>query len=383
LNTITRTFIALGGAMLIMAALVLSLVANEAQSAPPGNVDVVAIDLDATGNAPQALGATDGCRDGLTVGQIFDIDVVVKGVNVADGISGIGANIVYDEAIMKVNARGAGPVHMFMQAAPTGSFFDAFSDAVPDTDGDYRHDAAEIGGTAESGDGVIIRLTIEVVGAGVSTLDLTDSVEADGNPNVLDFTNGGAPLVPLQVGDAEIHSDASTCAAATPSPTPGPTASPQPTEIPTNSPIPSPTPTGAATATPTKAPTATTCNTTLTAAAAVGAKTITVTSAIGCAAGDTIRIGTGAAQEDAKIASVSGTTITLVAGLTKAHASGETVVEVTASAGGATPGSQPATGAGSSGGTSSVLLIALAAAGVALLAVAGGSLAAARSRRED
>lgn len=382
MNTTARTFIALGGAVLIMSALVLSLVANEAQSAPPGNVDVVAIDLDTTGNAPQTLGTTDGCRDGLTVGQTFDIDVVVKGVNVADGISGIAANIVYDEAIMKVNARGVGADHMFMQAPPTGSYFDAFSDALPDTDGDYRHDAAEIGGTAESGDGVIIRLTVEIVGAGVSTLDLTDSVEVDGNPNVLDFTNGGAPLVPLQVGDAEIHSDTSTCAAATASPTPGPTASPEPTEIPTNTPIPSPTPTGAATATPTKAPT--TCNTTLTAAAAVGAKTITVASASGCAAGDTIRIGTGSAQEDAKIASVSGTTITLVAGLTKAHASGETVVEVTAtSGGGSTPGAQPATGAGSSGGTSSVLLIALAAAGVALLAVAGGSLALARSRREE
>jgi hypothetical protein len=201
---------------------------------------------------------------------------------------------------------------MFFQALPKGSYFDTLSEPLPDTDGDYRHDAAELAGTPESGDGIIGRFTIEILSAGVTTIDLTDNAEADGTPNVLDFTQGGAPLVALQVGDAEIHSDASTCAAATASPTPGPTLSPEPTLVPTASPNNTPTPTPVPTPTKTPAP-ASTCSTTLSAAAAVGATTITVTSATGCSAGDTLRIGSGSAQEDVKIASISGTTITLVA----------------------------------------------------------------------
>jgi hypothetical protein len=385
LNTITRGIIALSGAALVVTALALALVNDNAQAADPGNLDVVAIDLDATGNQPQTLGTTEGCRDGLSDGNTFDIDVVVKGINAADGVSGIGANITYDPAVLQINARGAAAVHMFMQAAPLGTYFDAFSDSLPDTDGDYRHDAAEIGGTAESGDGVLMRLTVEIVGAGNTVLDLTDNVESDGNPNVLAFN--GNPIIPLQVGDAQIYADGSTtCGAATPSPTPGPTVSPDPTQAPTDTPIPTPTPTIPVTPTPTRAPSGggTTCNTTLTAAAAVGATTISVASAAGCTAGDTIRIGSGSGSEDVKIASVSGNTITLVAGLKKAQVAGATVVEVTTTGGGgSTPGSQPATGAGSDGGVSTVLLLVIGAAGVALLAVAGGSLAVARARREE
>lgn len=383
MNTLSRGIVALSGAALIIAALALTLAGDSAQAAAPGNIDVVAVDLNTTGNTASSIGTVEGCREGLTVGQIFDIDVYVIGVNVADGISGASFNLVYDPAVMRINARDSGANMMYRQAVavPPGAYFDAFSDPMPDTDGDYRHDAAEIGGAAESGDGVIGRFTVEILSAGVSTIDLTDNIEFD-DPNVLRFGDG-APLVPLQVGDAEIHSDASTCAAATPSPTPGPTLSPAPTLVPTASPNPSPTPTPVPTPTKTPAPASTTCNTTLSAAAAVGATTITVKSSSGCSAGDTLRIGSGSSQEDVKIASISGATITLVGPLTKAHAEGETVVEVTAAAGGATPKTQPATGAGSVGGVSTVLLIAMSAAGVALLATAGGSLALARSRREE
>jgi hypothetical protein len=124
------------------------------------------------------------------------------------------------------------------------------------------------------------------------------------------------------------------------------------------------------------------------AAAAVGATTIAVLNPAGCNAGDTIRIGSGSTQEDAKIASISGNIITLVAPLTKAHAQGETVVEVAATGGGgattaATPKAQPATGGGSDGGVNTVLLVVLTLGGIALLAVAGGSLVMARMRHED
>jgi hypothetical protein len=100
LNTIVRGIVALSGATLIVTALALALVADEAQGADPGNVDVVAVDLDTTGNTASSIGTVEGCREGLTVGQIFDIDVYVTGVNVADGISGAGFNLVFNPAVM-------------------------------------------------------------------------------------------------------------------------------------------------------------------------------------------------------------------------------------------------------------------------------------------
>jgi hypothetical protein len=383
MSTAVRSSAALLGAALVLAALVLALAGGTAQGAPPDHIDVVAIDLDSTGNTASSIGTVEGCRDGLTVGNTFDIDVFVQGVNAGDGISGASFDILYNPAVLRINARDSGANIMFNQAAPTGSYLDTFSDPLPDSDGDYRHEATEIGGTGESGDGVVARLTVEIVGAGVSTLDLTDVIEGDNMPNVLEFVQLGNPLTALLVGDAEVHSDATSCAAVTASPTPGPTATPEPTQAATDTPPPTGTPiptTPPATPRPT-------CNTTLTADVAVGATTITVANPIGCTAGKTIRIGTGSAQEDAKISSVSGNTITLVAAVTKAHAAGQTVVEVAAAtqAPGGTPGTTPkaapSTGDdSSSGGVSTTMLVLAGLLGVALLAAGGGSLVLARKK---
>jgi phage tail sheath protein FI len=66
-------------------------------------------------------------------------------------------------------------------------------------------------------------------------------------------------------------------------------------------------------------------STTLSAAEASGSTTISVTSATGFAVGGTITIAQGATTENATITAVSGTTITLGAGLANAYPSGTTV----------------------------------------------------------
>ena len=71
--------------------------------------------------------------------------------------------------------------------------------------------------------------------------------------------------------------------------------------------------------------TTTTPNTTLSAAAAVGATSITVTSATGFSIGETITIGTAPAQETAVITNIVSTTFTLSVGLEQDHASGDAV----------------------------------------------------------
>ncbi len=389
MNTLNRGLMAFTGMALIALAVLIAVGLNTAK-ATPGQVDLVAIDLDSTGNSPTAVGTIEGCRNDLVDGNTFTLDVIVNAIDPADGVNGVSFNLIFNPAVLQVNSRAVASDVIFMQDAPPGTYFE-ISDPLPGTTGDYRHEATELGGpgTFEDGPGVIARFVMEVVGSGVSDLIFEDEFEMDDQPNILDQNSNPLPIV--QFSNAQVRSDGSACGGPTDTPTPIPTPSPSPTQIPTSSPIPTPTPTGAATPTRTAGPggtSGTTCNTTLSAAAAAGATTITVANAAGCAAGDTIRIGSGAAQEDVKIASVSGTTITLVSPLTKAHAAGETVVEVSTTGGtgsttAATPRTQPATGGGSGNGLSAVLLVAMSLAGVALLAVAGGSLYLARSKRPE
>ena len=380
MSTVTKGLIGLSAMLLAVLAVGFWLGADSA-SATPGTVNIVAIDGDISGNTPTSIGAIDGCIDGLSLNDTPTIDVVVDSIDPADGISGASFDVVYDNTKIQINSRSAESAVLFFQATPLGSYFDAFSDSLPDTDGDYRHESAEIGGTAESGPGVVARFVIQIVATGVTSIALDDLIGGDGEPNIASFA--AANLDVLQVpGGLELHSDGSTCGAATPTPTAPPTQTPEPTEIPTDTPIPTGIP---LTATPTPTPKPT-CNTTLAANVAVGATTITVVSANGCAAGDTIRIGSGASQEDVKISSVSGTTITLVAGVKKAHNSGETVVEVASAAASptTTPRTAPSTGDGSGGnGVGSTLLILAAIFGVILALTAGGSLLLARTERKE
>ena len=106
-------------------------------------------------------------------------------------------------------------------------------------------------------------------------------------------------------------------------------------------------------------------------------------SATGCDVGDTVKVGGTTDSENVKISAVAGNNLTFTTPLTKAHASGSAVVEVTsAPSATATPAKLPQTGAAGGGSDSITVLFALAL-GAILLAAAGGSVLAARARRED
>jgi hypothetical protein len=375
----------LAGGSVLAIALVLALAGRENAQAVPGQIDLVAIDLNTAGNGPTAIGTIEGCRDDLATNATFDLDIVIDDND--DGINGISFNLLFDPAVLRIDARSGPTPILFMQDTPVGTYFE-LGDTPPITDGDFRHEAVELGGpgTFETGPGVMARFTATVVGPGVSTLILDDLIQQDGQPNIIGSDSSPIPIV--QFSQAEILNDGSSCPSPTPSPTPIPTPTPVPSEAATDTPIPTPSPSGSPTPTLTARPSSTTCNTELASAAAAGSTTITVENATGCTAGDTIRIGSGSSQEDVKIASVSGSTITLVAVLANSHSAGETVVEVSSGGTGGgttgpTPQSGPATGGGSGDGPRTVLLVVMTLAGILLLSVAGTSLYMARARREE
>jgi len=181
---------------------------------PQGSVDLVAIDMDTTGNNDTNVGTIQNCAaipnvgvhnqfpaaDGTT--QILDL--VVKGVDAADKLAGYQFDIDYNPAVIEIigaKAVDGTPTDEALGGIPNGTvtmisrintwggagFISTSEPALPfsnlaDTDGSYTVAAADgtnqiAAGTHppaghESGDGVLARVTVRSVGAGTSPLTI-------------------------------------------------------------------------------------------------------------------------------------------------------------------------------------------------------------------
>ncbi len=207
-----------------LAALIISAAAAATQATAQAAV-TTGIDTDPTGNQANSLGTIEACRT-VKQGDTFQVDVFVKGVPPAsgfsNGLSGFGFNFEYDPKILKVTAVDANL--MLAAAGPRNPF--EIAGPLPDSDGNFRVDEADLSQHFESGDGVLLRVTLQAVGPGLSTLVLGDDTapDADGIPDVL-----GAAGVP-QYAIAAVHNAAigvdQPCAA--PSPVIPVTPSPEP-----------------------------------------------------------------------------------------------------------------------------------------------------------
>jgi hypothetical protein len=133
---------------------------------PPG-VNAVGIDADPTGNTATSLGDIDVCVS-VTTGESFDIDVFITDVT---DLFGWDAKFVYDGSVVHV----LGSDGQLFQASNPGSQVVNFSaDPIPDTDGSYTLGVGEMAeASADSGSGVLIRLTLEAASAGTSRVSLT------------------------------------------------------------------------------------------------------------------------------------------------------------------------------------------------------------------
>ncbi len=215
----------------------------------------VAIDLNTDGNSGTAVGAIDSCRS-VSVGDTFDIDVVVKGVPVMPslppgaagapgaGIAGFGFNLHYNPAVMDITAAdntlmlGADSPFQIIQAnyVANGS-----ANPFPATSGDMRVDFVDLSSNYESGDGVLSRFTIKATGVGRSDLTLDDELGESPVPDVLVSDSSNYLVSPLR--NATITAGqpcdspptpivATGAATASPSPSPASAVTPAPSVVP-------------------------------------------------------------------------------------------------------------------------------------------------------
>jgi len=251
----TRTLLIPMTAAVVACVLILS--ASGGATAGVDTVDEVAIDVDVTGNDDSVLGPTEFCNaDPLEVGETIEVDVVVRGVpeyvprtgngGVGDrGLRAIGLELLVDPDIARVQR-----VHGF--DGPTLIASDNTLEPLEWFDyGDparTRIDLLDLAPTAESGDGVLVRVTLEAMSPGVSTVGLSDSFTGGFPVGLLAFDAPGSP-VPYRIESAFLATivvgEANDCPASAPTITP--TLAPSPTRRPTPTLMvdftPSPTPT--------------------------------------------------------------------------------------------------------------------------------------------
>jgi hypothetical protein len=170
----------------------------------PTTIDIYAVDTNTAGNTatsvngpdpthPASVNPVDQCRDGFTAADVianttFDIDIIVDQVP-ATGMASFGVDLIYNPAVLNVAAVNGS---MLINATlPLGTIINPGTDSTPDADGDFTASYVDLGGGVDVGEGVLLRLTMKIVGAGHSPLDITTDPFTLGNPSVND--GGGSP----------------------------------------------------------------------------------------------------------------------------------------------------------------------------------------------
>jgi hypothetical protein len=132
----------------------------------------VDVDIDDDGdtipdNTATSLGSIEACIE-VASGAALDIDVYIKDLPPATPLRGFNVAFNYDPTVL--NVTGA-DVQQFL--ATGDSTLVPMLDPLPDSDGDYGAGALDTSGPHESGEGVLVRLSLQAVGTGVSQANLT------------------------------------------------------------------------------------------------------------------------------------------------------------------------------------------------------------------
>jgi len=139
----------------------------------------VGVDADPSGNTATSLGTIDSCVS-VKKGDEFAVDVFVTEVS---DLLGWEAYFSFDGSILNVTDRD---VKLFQAASAGSDVFDA-SESLPSSGGLYRLGAIDIAQplAPDSGSGVLARLTLEAVGAGISpAILITLDANNDGSPDL-------------------------------------------------------------------------------------------------------------------------------------------------------------------------------------------------------
>jgi hypothetical protein len=135
----------------------------------------IGVDADPTGNTATSLGPIDSCVS-LSTGDTIQVDLFVTDVT---DLLAWETYFVYDMSVINIVSRDG----MMFQAANSGSNVFDVSEGLPDIDGQYGVAAVDIAEppAPDSGSGVLARLTLKAVGAGVSPANLSPiDVNGDG-----------------------------------------------------------------------------------------------------------------------------------------------------------------------------------------------------------
>jgi hypothetical protein len=132
----------------------------------------VDVDIDDDGdtipdNTATSLGSIEACIE-VDSGAALDIDVYIKDLPPATPLRGFNVAFNYDPTVLNVTGVD---VQQFL--ATGGSTLVPMLDPLPDSDGDYGAGALDTSGPHESGEGVLVRLSLQAVGTGVSQANLT------------------------------------------------------------------------------------------------------------------------------------------------------------------------------------------------------------------
>jgi hypothetical protein len=141
----------------------------------------VAVDIDITGNTATNVDTIQDCASLPGPGSALTFDVIVDQVPNA-GLGGFSGDIIYDQSVLKVTADDP---HFLTEAGGDPSSFN-FIDSVPDRNGDFRFGIFDLSDNHKTGEGVIIRITVEAIANGTSTLKLDNRITGDHEPDVLD-----------------------------------------------------------------------------------------------------------------------------------------------------------------------------------------------------
>ena len=142
----------------------------------------IGVDVEPAGNTAISLGPIDSCLS-VSTGDTFQVDVFVT--DVVDLLAWE-TYFVYDISVINVVSRDG----MMFQAANEGSNVFDVSEGLPDIDGRYRIAAVDLADppAPDSGSGVLARLTLKAVGAGVSPLSLSGiDINGDGTVDLGPF----------------------------------------------------------------------------------------------------------------------------------------------------------------------------------------------------
>ena len=142
----------------------------------------IGIDGLTPGNTGSALGIIDNCAI-VGIGGTTTIDIYVKnipptgsGVHIVAGLGTLGASLQYDSSLVKVT--GVQANGLFLGASPFLT-----NNSLPDSDSFFDFVVLDLAAPFNSGDGAVVRLTLEGVSQGTAPLDLTAIIMQDGDFN--------------------------------------------------------------------------------------------------------------------------------------------------------------------------------------------------------